>query len=414
MQRVRMSLPHFIAAGWEVTVLAADDREPQAPLEPDLLATVPPEVTVVRVPCLSRRWTSWLGLNNLGWRVLPYLFRTGSRIIRDWQPDVVYFSTTQFIVLPLGRVWRWRWGNPYVIDLQDPWVSDFYRQPGAPPPPGGRKYLFAAAMARLLEGWTLRAAAHVISVSPRYLDDLGRRYRWWSTDRGTELSFGVPDADFITARELSQRMPSLLPPRRGLRIAYAGRLGADMLPAVDILCAAIAGWKDTDRPVELFFYGTSYAPADRAAPTTPGVAARHGVDQLVHELPNRIGYLDSLRLLLETDVAIVLGSADAAYSPSKLYPTLAAHKPTIALAPTGSILAARVAETGGAALVTFIGKGATDHDAVNRLRDLLGRCRDGQTQRLHPAISDDELLSRNGAAAIARRQVEIFAAIAAA
>ena len=33
MQRVRMSLPHFVDAGWEVVVLTVDDREPLAPLE---------------------------------------------------------------------------------------------------------------------------------------------------------------------------------------------------------------------------------------------------------------------------------------------------------------------------------------------------------------------------------------------
>lgn len=414
MQRVRMSLPHFVAAGWDVTVMTANDREPMAPVEPALDATVPPEVRVLRVRCLSRRWTSRLGLNNLGWRLLPFLYWQGSRLIREWRPQVIYFSTTQFIVLPLGRLWRWRWGTPYVIDLQDPWVSDFYASPGAPEPPGGRKYLLAANTARLLEGWTLCQAAHVISVSPRYLDDLARRYRWWRPARGTVLPFGVPDTDLVLARELIRTAPSLLPANAGLRIAYAGRLGPDMLPALEVLCAAAAAWKDSPRPVTLYFFGTSYAPSGRAACTTTNVAARHGISHLVHEQPARIGYIDSLRLLLETDVAIVLGSDDAAYSPSKLYPTLAAGRPTIALASTGSILAAKVDELGGAALVTFQPGAASDSTAVAKLRDLLGLCLAGRIHDLPAPVSPENLLLRHGAGAVARSQLAVFTRVGAA
>lgn len=414
MQRVRMSLPHFVAAGWDVTVLTAADREPMAPVEPALDATVPPEVRVVRVACLSRRWTSQLGLNNLGWRLLPFLYWYGSRLIREWRPGVIYFSTTQFIVLPLGRIWRWRWGTPYVIDLQDPWISNFYNRAGAPRPPGGRKYLLAAATSRLLEGWTLCKAAHVISVSPHYLDDLARRYSWWQPALGTVLPFGVPDTDLALARELSRIAPTLLPARTGLRIAYAGRLGPDMLPALEVLCAAVATWKDSPQPITLHFFGTSYAPGNQAECTTTEVAARHGISHLVHEQPARIGYIDSLRLLLETDVAIVLGSDDAAYSPSKLYPTLAAGRPTIALAPLGSILAAKVDELGGAALVTFRAAAAIDPAAVARLRELLGRCLAGRKQELPAPISPENLILRHGAAAVARSQLEIFTRVGAA
>ena len=41
MQRVRVSLPYFVEAGWNVTVLTAADPTPTAPLEPELDATVP-------------------------------------------------------------------------------------------------------------------------------------------------------------------------------------------------------------------------------------------------------------------------------------------------------------------------------------------------------------------------------------
>lgn len=408
MQRVRMSLPYFIQAGWEVTVLAADDREPQAPLEPALLQTIPAAVRVIRVRCFSRRWTRFLGLNNLAWRMLPFLAAHGTRVIRGWRPSVVYFSTTQFTTLPLGRYWKWRFGVPYVIDLQDPWVNDYYRQPGAPPPPGGWKYKFASACAHLLEGWTLRRCAHVISVSNSYLQDLSRRYPWWTADRGSLLPFGAPDADFALVRSRQSGGPSLLPAGgRSLRIAYAGRLGADMLPALAVLFSAIARWKDAPRPVEVHFFGTSYAGADRAESTTAECARRLGITHLVHERPARIGYLDSLRLLADTDVALLLGSEDVAYSPSKIYPTLLADRPTLAIAPAGSVLASVVGELGGAALVPFRLGAESDSVAIEAVAGLLGTCL--ATGRMPSPPRDQQRLdNEHSAAAVARRQLEIF------
>ncbi|MEJ1971719.1 MAG: hypothetical protein WDM96_04255 [Lacunisphaera sp.] len=65
MQRVRQSLPHFVAAGWEVTVLTVADPTPDAPVEPELLRSVPAAVRIVRARCLARTWTVHLGIGNV-------------------------------------------------------------------------------------------------------------------------------------------------------------------------------------------------------------------------------------------------------------------------------------------------------------------------------------------------------------
>ncbi len=401
MQRVRMSLPHFVAAGWEVTVLAVDDPQPAAPIEPELLETVPAAVRVVRTRCLRRGF----GVGNIALRAWPFLWREGTRLIREWRPDVVYFSTTQFAALPLGRIWRSRFGTPYVIDLQDPWLNEYYDQPGAPRPPGGWKYRVARLNARLLEGWTLKRCAHVISVSQGYLDTLARRYPWFTPDRGSVLTFGAPEADMELARRKAASGPPLLPEGRRLRIAYAGRLGMDMRPALEVLFSGLAMARQEGLEIEVFFFGTSYAAAGSGESTTRTLAAAAGLADLVHESPARIPYLDSLRLLLETDIALLLGSDDASYSPSKLYPTLLAGKPTLAIAPRGSVLESLVRTLGGAALVPF---GATTMTAdracaAEWLRRLaageLTHQSSAQAERLHPAHS---------ARAVAERQLEVF------
>ena len=401
MQRVRMSLPHFVAAGWEVTVLAVEDPQPAAPLEPDLLETVPAAVRVVRTRCLRRG----LGVGNIALRALPYLWREGTRLVREWRPDVVYFSTTQFAALPLGRIWRSRFGTPYVIDLQDPWLNDYYDQPGAPRPPGGWKYRVARLNARLLEGWTLKRCAHVISVSQGYLDTLVRRYPWFTRDRGCVLAFGAPEADMELARRKAAVGPPLLPRSGRRRIAYAGRLGMDMRAALEVLFAGMALARREGVEVEAWFFGTSYAAAGTGESTTRTLAVAAGVEDLVQESPARIPYLDSLRLLLETDIALVLGSEDSAYSPSKLYPTLLAAKPTLAIAPHGSVLVSLAHAMGGAALVPFAG------DAVEtsgqQVAEWLRRFTAGEATPQSPSQSE-ALRCEQSARAVAERQLKVF------
>lgn len=409
MQRVRMSLPHFVDAGWEVVVLTVADHDPMAPLEPALLATLPRPARIVRAPVFSRRWTRWIGVNNLGLRALPFLYETGTRLLTEQQFDLVYFSTTQFVLCPLGRIWRREFGVPYVIDLQDPWLNEYYRQPGAPRPPGGWKYLFAYASAKLLEGWTLRHCAHVISVSSAYLEVLQRRYPWFAAERGSVVTFGAPDADFALVRQRAPQTPRLLPATPTVKIAYAGRLGGDMLPALDLLFAAVARLGDASPRIELFFHGTSYARAGQGEATTTALAARHGLAAQVHESPARIGYLDALQLLLETDVALLVGSEDRAYSPSKIYPTLMAGKPTLALAPRDSVLETRMREIGGASLITF--DPARREEAIAPLVTALRALLRGQPDPAALPLDTARLQSSYTAAAVSAQQLRIFNAI---
>lgn len=408
MQRVRMSLPHWVEAGWQVTVLTVDDPTPIAPAEPALLATVPPAVEVVRCKVWSRRWSRHLGLNNLGWRALHSIYREGSRLLSTGSFDLVYFSTTQFIVCPLGRLWQRRFGVPYVIDLQDPWVNEYYARTGTRPP-GGWKYRLAHWQARLLEGWTLRRCAHVISVSPQYLTDLARRYSWFDPRGGTTLPFGAPDRDLELARARAKDSPPLLPPAATPRIAYAGRIGPDMQQPIALLFSAIAELRASGGPAwHLFFFGSSYAPAGQSAPATRELAVRFGITDLVHEQPARIGYLDSLRLLLETDVALLLGSGEAAYSPSKIYPTLLAGRPTLALAPAGSVLERQLQKLGGCQVIHFTPSGEPSASATTAVASALRAVARGETLA-SPPLDPDPFLQRHGAKAVADAQLALFA-----
>lgn len=396
MHRVRVALPYFVSAGWEVTVLTVDDPTPTAPVEPELLATLPPEVGIRRARCLSRRWTGWLGVNNVAWRSLPFLYLAGCRLLAGRRYDVVYFSTTMFLVLPFGRLWRRLYGVPYVIDLQDPWVSDYYDRVGAPRPPGGWKYQLARFMARTLEGWTMRRAGHVIAVSSAYITTLRQRYPFFSGIPATELPFGSPDADLARLRATLTQRPALLP-AGGFRLAFAGALGPGQFGAVEQLFAALATARKNGIAVSAHFFGTSYDPAAR--PVLLALAARHGLQGVVFEKPGRLRYFDALQLTLEADANLLFGSTDLAFTPSKILGVLAAGRPVVAIGPVGSAMLDRLRALGQDGVA--VASAAPDPAAVSAIGALLQKLAAGPGS---PARAPAEF----AAPRVAQRQLEIL------
>jgi glycosyltransferase involved in cell wall biosynthesis len=398
MQRVRVSLPYFVEAGWEVTVLTVADPTPIAPLEPELETTIPAAVQIIRAHCFSRRWTGWFGVNNVALRSLPFLFFAGCRLLVARRFDVVYFSTTMFVVLPLGRLWKMLCGIPYVIDLQDPWVTNYYERPGSPRPPGGWKYGVAKVLGQMLEGWTMRGVAHLIVVSAAYGDALRSRHAGLAALPVTELPFGSPDPDLGHLRnEIGSRQAIL--PMGGVRLAFAGALGPGMLPAVRVLFAAMSEVRRPGLAISTHFYGTSYSTEGRTA--TLALAVDYGLQDCVHEKPDRLRYFDALQVTLESDANLLFGSTDLAFTPSKILAVLAAGRPVIAIAPVGSAMVARLAEL-NQPCVAFSADGA-EAESIGQTVALLHALVAGDLQT--PAVDS---FVRFSAAAIAARQLEIL------
>lgn len=403
MHRVRVSLPHFVAAGWQVTVLTVADPTPATAVDEELSATIPTAVEVVRVHCWSRRWTRWLGIGNVALRSLPFLFLAGRRLLSAKRYDVVYFSTTMFIVLPFGRFWRWCHGVPFVVDLQDPWVTDYYQRPGSPPPPGGWKYRVVSALARRLESWTLRAASHIIAVSPEYPVQLRRRYPWLPESVFSVLPFGAPDSDFARLRAAPHSRPALLP-ATGRRLVFAGAIGPGMLGTLEALLAALAGLPADSSSAHAYFFGTSYAGVGREQPATHALAHRLGVEDRVHESPGRLRYFDALQVTLDADVNLLFGSTDLGFTPSKILTLLAAGRPILAIAHAGSAMAERLAGL-GLPCVLLAGTRPSPAEIRLTLSTLETLLREGTLPPAVPTAARSE--------AQAGRQLEILAAAAA-
>lgn len=375
LQRVRMSLPYYRACGWEPIVLCVADDRQVGVREPELLDTIPADIRVVRCGAFSVRWTRYLGLGNLGLRAWLHLLLAGARLIRRERIDLVFFSTTQFFTFTLGRLWRAWLGTPYVLDVQDPWRTDYYERTGSRRPPGGWKYRFARFNAWLLEGWSFRRVAAVMSVSPRYLDDLRARYAHLATVPAATIRFGTSAADLAAARALPAPSYRFSRDAGEIHLLYTGASGPVTPHALTVLFDGLRRYRQQQPAraarLRLHFLGTSYVPAGAGRPSVRPLAAACGVDDLVAEIPHRLGHLECLRLQNDADVLLLPGSSDLSYSPSKAYPYFLTGRPILGLVFRDSVLEHLLEELGGAMLVRFRENEAKDeaHAALARFFD---------------------------------------------
>ena len=371
--RVRQSLPYYREAGWEPVVLAVEPGEVIAPQDPLLLQTVPDDVEVVRVGTVPRAWTQRVGVGSLEARALVSLARAGDRLLREQSFDLVFFSTTAMGVTALGPRWKKAFGVPFVVDFQDPWVSDYYDGDQSPEPPGGAfKYGLAQLVARRLEPYVLRHAAHVLAVSPAYPQALTARYPWLSPDRFTVLPFGAPEHDFEVLRQVQVENTVFQPGDGFEHWAYVGIAAGMMSFALNALFGALAEARRADPArydrLRLHFVGTSYAEGARAEKMVEPIAARHGVGDLVDERPHRIPYFQALQVLLDADALVVPGSDDAGYTASKLYPYVLARRPLLAVFHQASTVVDVVRQTRAGVVVPFA-SGMAPADLHDGLRE---------------------------------------------
>ncbi len=376
MQRVRMSLPYYRANGWEPIVLCVGAAWQNGVLEPAMEQTIPPEIRVVRVPALSLRWTRFLGMRNLGLRCWLHFLLAGSQLIRRDKIDLVFFSNTQFVTFTLGRIWRALFGTPYVFDMQDPWRTDYYERQGARRPPGGWKYQLARFMAWLLERWSFRHVKGIMSVSPRYLEELRTRYPHLATVPTAVIGFGASRDDIIMAKSLVAPVERYHREQGEIHLLYTGASGPVTPHSLTVLFDALNLYRQRSparaRRFHFHFLGTSYVAPGQGIDSVVPVAVTCGVGDQVHEIPHRLGHLECLRLQSEADILLLPGSSDLAYSPSKIYPYYLSGRPILGVVFRGSVMAQLLDELACAYVVRFDldGPKQAAHDALGRFFDL--------------------------------------------
>jgi len=378
MHRVRQSLLYFKEMGWEATVVAVEPKFVEMSEDPILLKTLPPDANIIRIKAFETKTTRKFGLGNLGYRSLLSYCRTCNKLIRKNRYDLVYFSTTAFPVMTLGRYWKRKFGIPFIIDMQDPWRNDFYLdKPKNERPP---KFLLAYIMDKLMEAWTMRRVDGIISVSPGYPKTLMERYSNIQPEMCTVIPFGGAPIDFEMLAKTNVENPLFKPGDKSINFAYIGRGGHDMGLAVSGIFAALRKGLDLEPEIfsriKIYFLGTSYAADGLGQKTIEPIADKYGVANHVTEITNRLPYYQALKVLQDANVLIIPGSTDTNYTASKLYPYILAGRPIIAVFNENSTVVDILAQTRAGTCVTFSNTDAPEilaEKVLKILRDYLHR-----------------------------------------
>ncbi|OAI57078.1 hypothetical protein AYO47_08375, partial [Planctomyces sp. SCGC AG-212-M04] len=277
--------------------------------------------------------------------------------------------------------WKRQFGVPFAMDLQDPWVNDYYEaNPGVVPPGGRLKYTFAQLAARRDERRCLAAASAVSSVSKKYLEDIARRYPQMPMSKFSVIPFGASKLDFEIARREPASQTSI-DFDDGLQHWVAiGAAGDYMRPALTHLFQGFRTALSSGDPecarIRMHFVGTSYAPAGRARLTVLPVAAENGVEDFVSERPDRIPYSEALQCIIKASVLLIVGSDDAGYNPSRVAPYLMSERPVFAIVHHESPAVAVIQESGG--ICATFRPGVSDDQLA--IAELLARAANGQVQ----------------------------------
>ena len=334
MHRVRQSLPYFRELGWEAIVVAVEEAFVESySSDPLLLQTIPQYIEVHKVKAWDVNKTRKFGLGSLSMRSYFFFQKKGDELLSQRKFDLIYFSTTAFHVMALGPRWKKKFGVPFVLDIQDPWRSDFYLdKPKSERPP---KFFISYNIDKYLEKKTVPAADGIIAVSQAYCDTFIARYPGMKKEQCRVIPFGASAYDFEVMRKYIHQVDRVRFKKDKINVVYVGRGGYDMGFALEILFKAMAkGLKEYPTlfsQLHLWFIGTSYAPAGSGRPTILPVAEKWGVGAYVTEITDRIPYFDTLYLLKQAAALLVPGSTDTSYTASKIYPYIMAQKPLLAL-----------------------------------------------------------------------------------
>jgi hypothetical protein len=334
MHRVRQSLPYYAAHGWEATVLCVDAKTAGGIDDPMLERSMPEDIAIVRVRAWPEAVCRRFGFGELSYRSLLPLYRAGTRLLRRERPDIVFFSTTAFLSFTLGRLWKRRFGCRVVFDFQDLWYSEEIPYTRETAPGGWWKYRLDRWLARHLERFALKAVDHIVAVSSGYVARLSQRYSRLDPTMFTVLPFGVAVDDYAIARA-DPVDPPASSGEQAMRWVSVGRAGPDMDPVLTVLFEVLAEVKANDpaiaKKLRLSFIGTNYAPPEHTRKLVEPLASALGVADMVIEVSTRIRYFQAISHYAASDAILVIGSADADYTASKLLTCVASNKPILAL-----------------------------------------------------------------------------------
>ncbi|MBP0581175.1 glycosyltransferase [Labrys sp. LIt4] len=351
VHRARHLANHLPAAGWTPIILCVDDRFYEQDPDPLLGSLVSPELEIVRVPALQARMTRRFGIGDLSLRAWSALSSRAADLLSARRIDTVLITGSPFYPMLMSRWIEPKFGVPVVLDFQDPWVSAWGRDQ-KPLSKAGLSHQLALR----LEGPALRKARFVTSVSTRQNEELAARHSWLDASRMAALPIGGDPGDLDLLRAMPDIRRSRLDPAM-INLSYVGTALPRSQGLFRVLFKGLAEMRARQpglaARLRLHFIGTSNQANDSETFSILPLAEAEGVADLVAEIPRRLAYAEALGLMAGSHGLLLVGSDEAHYTASKIYPALLTKRPYLSLFHRLSGAHALLAAAGGGIHFSF-------------------------------------------------------------
>jgi hypothetical protein len=370
--RVRLLAPHLSKYGWEPTVLTCDPSAYEGRLDLALPAMLPDSLRVVRSKALPFSLTRPFGIGDLGLRSFAGLRRTASALLKSERFDALFITIFPAYTALLGPHLSHRFGVPYVLDYQDPWVNAWGSTVGGGADGGPDfKSRLSHRLAAWLEPRAVRSASAITAVSAgTYEPILARNPGIHPITEAIPL--GAEPRDFLPREGPVPALP--FDPADGrAHLCYTGTilpLGLETLRAVLRATALLRDRRsDLYSRLRLHFIGTSNQTVQTDVERVMPLAREIGVDDVVTEIPTRLTYSTIVEVQKRATGLLAMGSSERHYTASKIFPLLLARRPLLAVYHEASSIKnilGTIAETPAATLIQY----TDDERAETRVEEI--------------------------------------------
>ena len=320
VHRIRLVANHLKEQGWHPIVLTVHESHYEHDPVPELNQLVDSSVEVIKTSARPVRHLFGNRLiGDLGVRAFGALRDAAQTLLSTRTIDFIWFSVPSWYPPLMGpRLFR-KFGVPYGIDYQDPWIH--------PLPEGTSRFSRARLtqrLAQLLEPQVLKDCQLITAINPAYIDGIAARHPELDGVPRCTFQLGFDEQDHTVDIGASPPWPS-----DAQTLLYAGAYLPLSEPFHRALFRALRKGVNkgtVPNKICLVYIGTGRPDLPLTA-----IAQEENVEPHVLEMPDRISFLSIQSLLKQTHGILIVGSPEPHYSASKVFQCILANRPLLAL-----------------------------------------------------------------------------------
>lgn len=371
--RLRFLVSHLKEFGWEPIVLTTDTEYSIYPTDQENNKLLPKDLEVIRSNAIPLKYTTHFGLNDIGLRSLWHYWKVISKYCSQGLIDIILISVPAFFPMVLGRLANKKFGIPYIIDYQDPWVSDYFLK--LPKEKQNVKAHIAYRLSKLLEPKALSEASGIIGVSQGTIDGVLERYPLLSNIKTEEIPLGIEPEDFKYIKSNPRKNSFYNRDGEFINICYIGVYAPSMEHTVRALFNSFKlglEEKNLFSKIKFNFIGTSYSKNSRTQYEITNIAKEFSIQDHVFEYPERVPYLVAIQLMQDAHALLAIGSEEPHYTASKIFPYILAKRPILAIFHEDSTVVDILDKTCAGTVITFNSK-EFPHINVEKIKQQLDK-----------------------------------------